>query len=615
MTKMMTLQRSESFTAALEVVSGDPMSVATMRAAFRRVGGATVSGAAIPLDVVFVAAALASPARWLFSFPDTSALEVGSYQFDARFTVGGGEIITDSVLIRIVEAATSVDLAAPVPADAPYVNASPTPALQMLVLQWRLQIAGATAVSAAIVGPPGRGNDVTSVNGQTGVVVLGKATVGLWNVDNTSDTAKPVSTAQAAAIATSSGVLSRLLLSARALRIGGTGDSILAGPSGTILNGGGHFQYGNSWFNTAVTRANAINGGRFQLVVNAGVGGNTSAMARARFVADVLSKGCDVVVIQLGTNNDTSSAGVMSNAGIAALFIDLEWMVQQTLALGALPVIVVPPVMQVSGRALIRAAAAGFRNVVPFYYMLANAYGVPLIDLYKVTADPLTGNWRAGLTEDTEDHPTETALDAIASYAAPILADLGNYRPLPYTATVANTASAFSNLLINGNFAIQSAGVPTNWTFNAGQHTLDASADAALPYRGKVAAFTKPTGTSQTFAAISAIMTAIGGGAIPIGNRLRVTGMLSVSGFTVGNNAYEMQLQQSSKLTGMLWFVGYQFNGDHIIPALETVVNSELTAPTVRLAPRGTGTYALRGLTVLNMTALEAVWSPSQGRW
>ena len=41
---------------------------------------------------------------------------------------------------------------------------------------------------------------VTSVNGQTGVVVLGRGDVGLGNVDNTSDTSKPVSTAQQTAL-------------------------------------------------------------------------------------------------------------------------------------------------------------------------------------------------------------------------------------------------------------------------------------------------------------------------------------------------------------------------------------------------------------------------------
>lgn len=43
---------------------------------------------------------------------------------------------------------------------------------------------------------------VVSVNGKVGVVVLDKGDIGLGNVDNTSDANKPVSTAQAAAIAT-----------------------------------------------------------------------------------------------------------------------------------------------------------------------------------------------------------------------------------------------------------------------------------------------------------------------------------------------------------------------------------------------------------------------------
>lgn len=41
---------------------------------------------------------------------------------------------------------------------------------------------------------------ITSVNGQTGIVILGKTDIGLGNVDNTSDMAKPVSTLQQAAI-------------------------------------------------------------------------------------------------------------------------------------------------------------------------------------------------------------------------------------------------------------------------------------------------------------------------------------------------------------------------------------------------------------------------------
>lgn len=44
------------------------------------------------------------------------------------------------------------------------------------------------------------GGNVSSVNGQTGVVVIDKTSVGLGNVDNTSDVNKPVSTAQQTAL-------------------------------------------------------------------------------------------------------------------------------------------------------------------------------------------------------------------------------------------------------------------------------------------------------------------------------------------------------------------------------------------------------------------------------
>lgn len=58
--------------------------------------------------------------------------------------------------------------------------------------------AGGSAL--ALLSDVSGGGAVTSVNTQTGDVVLGKGDIGLGNVDNTSDANKPISTAQAAAI-------------------------------------------------------------------------------------------------------------------------------------------------------------------------------------------------------------------------------------------------------------------------------------------------------------------------------------------------------------------------------------------------------------------------------
>lgn len=67
-------------------------------------------------------------------------------------------------------------------------------------------IADVTGLQAALdnkyspENPPPGGGAVDSVNGQTGDVVLTKSDVGLASVDNTSDAAKPISTATQTAL-------------------------------------------------------------------------------------------------------------------------------------------------------------------------------------------------------------------------------------------------------------------------------------------------------------------------------------------------------------------------------------------------------------------------------
>lgn len=74
--------------------------------------------------------------------------------------------------------------------------AKPAPGIPSTDMTAGVQASLALANSAIQTAP------VTSVAGRTGAITLAKADVGLPNVDNTSDSAKPVSTAQAASIAT-----------------------------------------------------------------------------------------------------------------------------------------------------------------------------------------------------------------------------------------------------------------------------------------------------------------------------------------------------------------------------------------------------------------------------
>jgi hypothetical protein len=84
---------------------------------------------------------------------------------------------------------------------------------------------------------------VSSVNGQTGTIVLGKADVGLANVDNTSDAGKPVSTAQQTAL-NAKAAATRQIITGTGLTGGGdlSADRTLAPDFGT---GAGKVTQGN----------------------------------------------------------------------------------------------------------------------------------------------------------------------------------------------------------------------------------------------------------------------------------------------------------------------------------------------------------------------------------
>jgi lysophospholipase L1-like esterase len=109
----------------------------------------------------------------------------------------------------------------------------------------------------------------------------------------------------------------------------------------------------------------------------------------ARIGTDVLAYAPDVVLMLGGTNNIGTG---MTNAQISNNMLNLESMVRLMLKAGILPIIVTPPARN--------SAPIETRKIQPFYYALAQAYGLPLLDLFRLTVDPVTGNYLTGYSAD-----------------------------------------------------------------------------------------------------------------------------------------------------------------------------------------------------------------------
>ena len=118
------------------------------------------------------------------------------------------------------------------------------------------------------------GGGVTSVAGKTGDVPLAKSDVGLGSVDNTADTAKPVSTAQAAA---------------DALKLSKAGDTLTGD---LTLAGGGNYR----------TFANATDDARIILGVGSGNEQNVGMANSANNYIGVSANGIDLIgTVTVGT--------------------------------------------------------------------------------------------------------------------------------------------------------------------------------------------------------------------------------------------------------------------------------------------------------------------------
>lgn len=124
--------------------------------------------------------------------------------------------------------------------------------------------------------------------------------------------------------------------------------------------------------------------GSWDLVQNAGVAGNTSALVLARLGSEVLIHGLDICVIFSLTWSDISG-GVTLATSVA----NVTSMIEQCLAAGCLPVLCTPTPDSATGTSAPRKNAAEQRRRAFMY--LGDRYNIPVVDLWPVLGDVTTG--------------------------------------------------------------------------------------------------------------------------------------------------------------------------------------------------------------------------------
>ncbi|WP_244832324.1 SGNH/GDSL hydrolase family protein [Caballeronia sp. TF1N1] len=392
------------------------------------------------------------------------------------------------------------------------------------------------------------------------------------------------------------------------------GDSITANNS-TYSNGA--YQASNGWAENALRKAS-----RFTFMKNAGIGGNTVANMRARLAADILAAKPDAITLLGGTNSIVTGTTFQ---GMAAVLNDYEYIVQQCLFNGIVPILLTPPAKSKQG--LDNQDNTGWyemRDFIPFLYDLANFYSLPLIDLHKFTADSATGGYRAGLSDDGV-HPSAVGHRRIAEYAAYFLHNpheaVGNI----YLSGVSEFGESgrLHNIIQNGCFDFKitdDADNPTPYLAAWGPQAVGTNTDVLVPFGGNSAdaqvsgkqfKFTTPTGgkyfpnglDSQAYSA---------GDVLEFSGRVTAPAVADadINSGDVGLNVFLAISKTDGTPDAQAKIINDDKNSQDTLFSIEVVVPPNPQEIDAAIYVVGAGDYSFSNFTVTNKTVRQSYWKP-----
>jgi acyl-CoA thioesterase-1 len=330
--------------------------------------------------------------------------------------------------------------------------------------------------------------------------------------------------------------------------------------------------FGTGW----PTFAALLSGQRINLVSNAGVSGNTSAQALARFATDVAPYSPAVVNIGIGTND------IGTSVSLATYQANVIAMVAAVRSIGAQPTITTIPPNNTSSHATINKWNHWLRRY-------ANQQRIPLVDFWSLLADPTNGNYLSTYLNDGT-HPNNAGYLAMGTLYNTQVAGL-LYPWAPYlSGENADTSCLWTsnNLLINDTNA---DGVPDGWAAFTGSsgfaHAL--VTDSAVP--GKMMQVT------MTAAAAVRVLEKNVASGFSAGDVIALSGVVTSDGGVTADFKTSWTGASGSYRT---FFVGAVTRGvyymEATVPAGATQVNVDC------IAGAGTGVVAFGRITAVNLT-------------
>lgn len=377
----------------------------------------------------------------------------------------------------------------------------------------------------------------------------------------------------------------------RPLRIVGIGDSIMQNNS---FNDSGQWQVSDGLWEASLFMAQGL-GAQYRYVANMGIGGETTAQILARWQTDVLDLKPDVVFIIAGTNDLLTG---MTDADLAHTMNNLEQMILMSVGAGIQVIMTSPPVKDL--------APFETRRAQPYYYDLASFYNVPLLDLYRITCDGATGNYKAGLSDDGV-HPNKACIKIIAAEGAKCLYEPWKFNNRPYLATYSEVLSGNdANMIPNGSFAQQTVpGTLDAWTVDSqAGNTYTCNTVPAQPYSGKEFIFT---------CTVPGVYMLFGPGipnGMQVGDTLLCTADIVSSGLNeASSNGGTLFMSWDGAGTSARPYNVWPYNGDFFI-------NQEIVVPVAfgQMIPsfyiQDACVMHVKNLTLTNKSARARVWAP-----